>query len=177
MSESLPEATIVNINIPGEYLANTIVSEEYIQQNTQNTQDNVQLNPDINTVYIQNAVPCNNLAIYNNKQYIYYTLSIGFLSLCNMILNLIIFIVDRLYLSIILVPIYAYAAWQTNPEKVNYYSFYNTFLSIFLFPKLLWLIIILKNLSFSWTLLFISLILDILSIIVLSSYFYKISEN
>ena len=118
---------------------------------------------------------------YNNnrqyRQYIYYTLSIGLLSLCNMILNLIIFIVDRIYLCIILVPIYAYAAWQTNPEKVNYYSFYNTFLSTFLFPKLLWLIIILKNLSFAWTLLFTSLILDILTIIVLSFYFYKISEN
>ena len=85
--------------------------------------------------------------------------------------------IGSIYLCIILVPIYAYAAWQTNPEKVNYYSFYNTFLSTFLFPKLLWLIIILKNLSFAWTLLFTSLILDILTIIVLSFYFYKISEN
>jgi len=176
MNEELPEATIININIlPNEYFSNTITIEEYVQENSH---DIVQ-NHDINSIYIQNAIPCNNITLYsnNNKNFIYFTLTIGFLAFINMGINIIIFITKQIFLSLILLPMYAYSSWYTSPEKVNYYSLYYTLLLIIIAPKLLWLIFILDILSVTWTLLLTSFILDIISNIVLSFYFYKISEN
>jgi len=183
MNEELPEATIININIPNEYLSNIITIEEYIQENSQeNLHDTVQQHPDINTIYIQNAIPCNNIATTltsnnSNKKIIYYTLTIGFLAFINLCINIITFISKRIFISIIVIPIYAYSSWYTSPDTVNYYSLYNTFLSILIFPKLLSLILIVNILSITWTLLLISFVLDTISIIVLSCYFCKFSQN
>ena len=102
MNEELPEATIININIPNEYLSNIITIEEYIQENSQeNLHDTVQQHQDINTIYIQNAIPCNNIAttLTSNKKIIYYTLTIGFLAFINLCINIITFISKRIFRS------------------------------------------------------------------------------